>query len=64
MIVVTPVNLETFPRIFLHVDRRLNHVSIRIQEVITHQQREVLRGHHLKNNHTVSSGHVVPELLS
>jgi hypothetical protein len=62
VVVVTFVNLETFPWVLLHVDRRLNHVSIGIQEVITHQQCEVFRWLHLKIDHTVSVGHAVTEL--
>jgi hypothetical protein len=43
------VELQTLPRILLHVDRRLNHVSVGVQEVAAHQQSELFWRFHLQN---------------
>ena len=43
------VKLQTLPRILFHVNRRLNHVSVGVQEVAAHQQSELFWRFHLQN---------------
>jgi hypothetical protein len=49
VVMILIVNLQTLPRIFLHVNRRLNHVSVGVQEVAAHQQSELFWRFHLQN---------------
>jgi hypothetical protein len=49
VVMILLVNLQTLPRIFLHANRRLNHVSVGVQEVAAHQQSELFWRFHLQN---------------
>jgi hypothetical protein len=49
VVMIMVVELQTLPWILLHVNRRLNHVSICVQEVAAHQQSELFWRLHLQN---------------
>jgi len=49
VVMIMVVELQTLPWILLHVNRRLSHVSIGVQEVAAHQQSELFWRLHLQN---------------
>jgi hypothetical protein len=49
VVMIMVVELQTLPWILLHVNRRLNHVCVGVQEVAAHQQSELFWRFHLQN---------------
>lgn len=49
VVMIMVVELQTLPWILLHVNRRLKHLSVGVQEVAAHQQRELFWRFHLQN---------------
>ena len=49
VVMIMVVELQTLPWVLLHVNRRLDHVSVGVQEVVAQQQSELFWRFHLQN---------------